>query len=98
MAKKTATKSEKSYMDRVAQLPCVLTGERPVELHHVREGQGMSERASNFLVIPLSPDAHRGPLGVHGDKTYMRIQKKEEMDLLGETIERVFTGIMRGEL
>ncbi|MCG7931943.1 MAG: hypothetical protein N0E44_18070 [Candidatus Thiodiazotropha lotti] len=92
MAKKTATKSEKAYMDRVAQLPCALTGESPVELHHIREGQGMSERASNYLVIPLSPEAHRGPLGVHGDKTLLRIHKVTELDLLADTINKVFSG------
>ncbi|MEW8420258.1 MAG: hypothetical protein AB2669_16610 [Candidatus Thiodiazotropha endolucinida] len=90
MSKKPATKAERDYMDKVAQLPCALTGEYPVELHHIREGQGLSQRASNFLVIPLSPEAHRGPLGVHGDQALLRIHKKTELDLLAETIERVF--------
>jgi hypothetical protein len=98
MSKKPPTKAESDYMAKVGQLPCALTGERPVELHHIREGQGGSQRASNFLVIPLSRDAHRGPLGVHGDKTWMRIQKKDELDLLAETIEKVFTGIKEGRL
>lgn len=82
-----ATKAEKRHMDRVAQLPCALCGASPVQLHHIREGQGMSQRASNWLVIPLCPSCHTGPQGIHGDKTMLRIAKMEELDLLANTIE-----------
>ena len=82
-----ATKSEKKWMDNVAQLPCALCEAQPVEVHHIREGQGMAQRASNFLTIPLCPSCHRGPNGVHGDKTMMRIKKVSELDLLAQTIE-----------
>ena len=81
------TKSEKRWMDRVAQLPCALCGEHGVHVHHIREGQGMAQRASNFLTIPLCPDCHTGPLGIHGDKTMLRIKKMTELDLLAQTIE-----------
>ena len=54
----------------------------------IREGQGMSQRASNFLTIPLCPPCHTGPLGVHGNKAMMRIQKLSELDMLAWTIER----------
>ena len=90
MAKKPATKAESDYMDRVAQLPCATCGAMPVTIHHIREGQGVSQRASHFMTVPLCPDCHTGPLGVHGNKTMMLIQKKNELDLLAETIERVF--------
>lgn len=79
--------AEARHMDRVAQLDCVLCGARPVEVHHLREGQGMSQRASNFLTIPLCPGCHRGPSGIHGDRSLMRIQKLDELDLLALTIE-----------
>lgn len=81
------TKAEKRHMDRVAQLPCAICGAEPVQVHHLREGQGMSQRASNWLVVPLCPDCHTGPNGVHGDRTLMRIAKVEELDLLAMTIE-----------
>lgn len=74
-------------MDRVAQLPCVLCGSHGVQVHHIREGQGMAQRASNFLVVPLCPDCHQGPSGVHGDKSMMRIKKMTELDMLAQTIE-----------
>ena len=78
---------DKRYMNRVAELPCVVCGTHGVQLHHVREGQGMAQRASNFLVVPLCPDCHTGPNGIHGDKSLMRIQKLDEMDLLAKTID-----------
>lgn len=79
--------AEARHMDRVAQLDCVLCGARPVEVHHLREGQGMAQRASSFLTVALCPDCHRGPSGLHGDKSLLRIQKVEELDLLARTIE-----------
>jgi hypothetical protein len=47
----------------------------------------MAQRASNFLVVPLCPDCHQGPSGVHGDKSLMRIKKLTELDMLAQTIE-----------
>ena len=83
------TAAEKRHMDRVAQLPCMVCGSAPVEIHHIREGQGMSQRASNWLTVPLCPSCHRGPNGIHGDKSMMRIHKLEELDLLALTIKAV---------
>lgn len=80
------TKAERDYMGRVAALPCVVCGSEPVQLHHVREGQGMAQRAQNWLVIPLCPSCHTGPRGIHGDKSVLRQIKKDEIDLLAETI------------
>jgi hypothetical protein len=66
-----ATKAEKQYMGRVADLGCAVCRRMgypgtPAELHHKRAGQGLSNRASNWQVIPLCPEHHRGATGVHG--------------------------------
>lgn len=79
--------AERKHMDRVSCVPCVVCGAQPVEIHHVREGQGMSQRASNWLVVALCPGCHRGPIGLHGDRSLMRIQKLDELDLLALTLE-----------
>lgn len=92
------TKSESQYLGKVARLGCCvcnllgfdMTDVQP-EIHHVREGQGMSQRASNFLAIPLCPDHHRGSSGIHGDRSVMRQLKCDEMDLLAWTIGRLNT-------
>jgi hypothetical protein len=91
---KRATQAEKAHMDRVAELGCILCKHlnapqlSKTDLHHLREGQGMAQRASNWLVVPLCHDScHQGPLGIHGNKTLLRIAKADEMDLLAWTLE-----------
>lgn len=85
-----ANKLEQAWMDAVAKLPCATCGVYGVHVHHIRTCQGKSQRASNFLVLPLCPSCHQGPQGVHGDKTMMRIMKTDELGLLADTIEAVF--------
>lgn len=85
-------KSDKAYMGRVAELGCIVckvlfSRFEPAQVHHIREGQGMAQRASNWLVVPLCPSCHTGPQGIHGDRSLMRIGKLEELDLLALTIE-----------
>ena len=75
------------HLSRVAGLSCVLCGSSPVEAHHLREGQGMSQRASDFLTIALCPDCHRGPNGLHGNRSLLKIRRLEELDSLALTIE-----------
>ena len=84
---KKADAFERCHMGKVAELPCACCGTTGVHVHHIREGQGMGERASHFLTIPLCPDCHTGPNGIHGNKSYMRIRKLDELDMLATTIE-----------
>ena len=83
------TKAEKRHLDRVAALPCCLCGESPVQVHHVREGQGFAQRASNWLAVPLCQSCHTGPQGLHGDKTMLRVMRMDEMDMLADTIKQL---------
>ena len=83
------TAAERKWMGRVAQLSCLVCGCEGVHVHHIREGQGMGQRAQNWLTVPLCPECHTGPYGIHGDKSRMRAQKLDEMDLLAMTIERL---------
>lgn len=81
--------NDKEYMGRVAQLPCVNCGTQPVEVHHIREGQGMAQRASNYLTVPLCPECHRGSRGIHGDRSAFLLNKLDEMKMLADTIGKV---------
>lgn len=83
------TASERRHMGRVAQLTCGLCGAVGVEVHHIREGQGGAQRASDFLTVPLCPSCHRGPKGVHGDRSMLKIRKWTELDLLADTLRRL---------
>lgn len=58
--------AEKRHMDRLAQWACIACGERPVHLHHVMKAEGKQMRRDHRYVVPLCPDCHQGPLGVHG--------------------------------
>jgi len=88
------TVAEKKYMDRVAELGCVLCrhlgfGYSPPHLHHVKEDQGLSQRAEHWLVVPLCPEHHQGKSGLHGLGTkgfYLRY-RLTEIDLLAMTIQ-----------
>lgn len=86
----------RAYIAEVKSLPCVLCtllGQRqesPTEAHHPRTGQGMAQRANDFLVAALCVQCHRGRLGVHGDRTLLRLAKVDEMTLVALTVEAVF--------
>lgn len=84
-------------MGRIAAMQCIcctLLGQpqtSKTDVHHLREGQGGAQRASDFLTIPLChDDCHQGRNGIHGERVYLRILKMTELDLLAATIERAY--------
>lgn len=88
-----ATASEKKYMGRVSALSCACCGRPgPSQVHHIRDGVGMAQRAAHWLTIPLCPACHGqklGGKGVHGDKSLMRIYEVDEMSMLATTIQKM---------
>ncbi|GAA4493551.1 Ref family recombination enhancement nuclease [Pseudaeromonas paramecii] len=59
------TKDEKQYLADAASLGCLACrmdwlGQTPAEIHHPRDEQGMSQRASHDDAIPLCAAHHRG--------------------------------------
>ena len=90
------TKAEREYMGRVAALGCYLCrhlghGPTPAQVHHLREGQGMAQRASNYLVVPLcdAPHANSSPDGIHGQRRAWKLAQVDEMDALANTLEQL---------
>lgn len=89
------TKAEKLHLSRVAELGCLICknlklGETPAEIHHVRTGQGVGQRADNFKVIPLCPIHHRQ--GGHGIAIHAGSQTWEshygsERELLAQVLQ-----------
>ena len=79
----------KRHLAIIKSLPCGLCGASgPSDAHHIREGQGISQRAHDFLAIPLCKDCHQGAHnGIHGNRAMWRIMKKDELTVLAETIE-----------
>ncbi len=89
-----------TYMDAVRALPCVLCRligrkqTKPTAAHHPRDGVGLSQRAGDFSVIALCWDCHQGPMGIHGDRTLIRMAKATEWDLHDATNEAVFKAMI----
>jgi hypothetical protein len=94
--------TKSGYKNSVASIGCILcarlgyTG-TPAQLHHVREGQGMSQRASDYLVIPLCPEHHTGDIGIHGlgTRAFEAAYKVNELELLADTISIVYNNVRR---
>ncbi len=95
--KKTRTKTEKKHLEALVELGCIVcyklgTPGTPAEIHHLRTGQGASQRASDYQAIPLCPWHHR--LGGHkqayhaGPKAFEE-RYGTEMELLELTQEKL---------
>ena len=81
----------KRYMREVAEMGCIVCKRMgypgtPAELHHPRAGTGAGRRASDWDVIPLCPEHHRGKTGIHGlgTKGFPKHWGFDEQDLLSE--------------
>jgi hypothetical protein len=90
----------KAYKSLVADLGCAVEYcGRPAALHHPRFAAGMSQRSSDWLVIPLCPDHHQhGGHGVAihaGQSTFESLYGSEEK-LLAKTIELVYAKMTAG--
>jgi hypothetical protein len=49
------------YLNYIADLPCIVTGRRPVDCHHeavLRKYSGTQKRKFDFGAIPLAHDVH----------------------------------------
>ena len=95
MTKKAKTQAERRHHERIAGMSCVICDalgqpqQTPTTVHHIREGQGMGQRASHWLAVPLCYGDHQSQFGVHGDRSRMRMAKMDELDILAETIRRL---------
>ena len=92
------TSAERSHMGAVAAQGCWLCrklglGPTPAQVHHLREGQGMAQRGSAWLTIPLCDRHHANssPDGIHGQRRAWKLAGVDEMDALADTIQRLLT-------
>jgi hypothetical protein len=57
------TNAERQHLSKVTELGCIVCFHQgrysPAEIHHMRSGLGMSQRASSFRILPLCPIHHR---------------------------------------
>ncbi|NNJ74550.1 MAG: DUF968 domain-containing protein [Anderseniella sp.] len=87
------SKAADLHKSRVAALGCIIKDcGKPAALHHPRFAVGMSQRASDFLVIPLCPDHHQNGghgVAIHAGQATFEQNFGSEPELLAQTIERL---------
>ena len=82
-----------AYTAEIRAMRCVLctvlsqAQETKTQAHHLRAPAGGGQKASDFLTIPLCRCCHTGKLGIHGDRSLLRIARCTEYDLLALTIQ-----------
>lgn len=81
--------SKKDHLNRVSSIGCILCkhlglGDTPAEIHHV---ESVRDELSDYAVVPLCPEHHRGPTGVHGlrRRGFEMRYKLTDVDLLAMT-------------
>jgi hypothetical protein len=84
---------ERQHLAKVAAIGCIACrkigfSDTPAEIHHIREGQGMGQRASNYETIPLCPNHHRlMPDAIHQSKANFIERFGSERELLEEVLD-----------
>jgi hypothetical protein len=98
MAIKPPTKAESAHMAAVVELGCIACYvmdimDSPAEIHHIRAGQGASQKADSYHVLPLCPRHHNRPfthgVAIHaGQETWEKKYGTEEylLDLTNELL------------
>lgn len=82
--KKTMTKQEREWVQRVAQLPCVVCGsEEGSEVHEPEQGAW-------FASIALCPACHRGTDGWHGTRRRWTLRRINEIQAINETVRKAY--------
>lgn len=82
------TPAEAAHLAKVKRIDCCLCdAPGPGEAHHVEQGD-------HFTALGVCPLCHRGPNGIHGDQTMLRLRFKAvglrgEFLALNETLARV---------
>ena len=90
------TNAEKAHLSKVASLGCFLCratgfGATPSQVHHLRIGQGMAQRNSHYLTVPLCDRHHSNasPDGIHGQRKAWKMASLDEIDALADTLELI---------
>lgn len=85
-------KVEREHLNAVVTIGCILcarlgTPGTPAEIHHLRDGQGMGQRAPHSQTIPLCYAHHRGAIGYHGlgKRAFEAMHGVTERELLSDT-------------
>ena len=79
----------KAHMERVAELPCVVCSQSPVQVHHCRDHavSGAGKKASDWFTLPLCSKCHAR---LHADKPAWERQHGSQFVHIAETLHRLY--------
>lgn len=82
--KGSPTKAERSHIERIADMDCVVCSQPgPSEVHEIEQGEW-------FTSLPLCADCHRGSHnGIHGRRSIWNALKLTELKALGLTVRKL---------
>jgi hypothetical protein len=80
----------RKHIQRVAQLPCCVCGQEPVQVHHIigRGLRGMSQKSSDYFAIPLCP-FHHDNLHRNGWREWEQMHGSQ-VDHAARTLARIY--------
>lgn len=84
-----------THLERILAMPCVICAalrqpqQGPTFAHHIRHGQGMAQKADDYLAVPLCHEHHQGDTGIHGDRSAWRLARLDELQALALTVRRL---------
>lgn len=94
---KKATKEEKHYMGLVADLGCLICGGL-AEIHHNTKNRGYGAKSSNYHIMPLCPNHHRGSNGIHhiGVKTWEK-KFRDQDEFVNQVKLKIYSDILNSD-
>lgn len=93
--KRQKQKRDLKHLQRVRELGCYCCrvdgmGPTPASAHHIREGYGIAEKASDYETIPLCPAHHQtgagGVIAVHRNYRAFVERYGSEREILERTV------------
>lgn len=85
----TREKKDPAYLEAVADLPCVICNDWPVQVHHPCCGRYSQAKAPDQDAIPLCWNHHLGPDGVHTRKKWWIEQFGPDTDYIAPTRAKI---------
>lgn len=87
--KKRPRTTDDEHLKWLRTLPCVITGERPVEAAHIRYGSsvwakretGMGEKPDDKWALPLSPALHREQHDAGDEQAWWQAQGMDPLQI-----------------
>lgn len=79
--------AEAFHMDRVGEMPCIVTGSPESVVHHIMHMKGKRAGRDHRYIVPLTPELHNmGNTSVHLLGSEAKFQQIHDVDLIAEAI------------